>query len=564
MQLAHFHKLIADGRVDKKLTEREFLGILADTAHQSDKTFCIRTPEDQKQYYRNLMSGIYSTAPERPPLPALKSRAILYQREERFDDVMEYMQRNLADCESVVRDIIRIDKLQKDGRDFLTAVEAYTIPANAEKEDEIQTKQLSEKQKRQVCAAYIAEYYYFAVLWNLILTALPDIEELQNGISPAFPSDDQFHDELIRNYYQDKADACFRKADQMLTANGQAIVRIDRFLMVGSSHSPENYQRDHLLPVKWKDDSIRSALLLNEYSLFLTDNRILVYSKIIDFEKIYRIIQITKEKKHYPNARFLAFDFVPADSQDESKGTLLVLATHFYLELVLERIGWDFSDDNKRNKINKIGKIPDYTLHEIEPIEMDRLCGKVKLHDGIAEYDTLSEDKVERHQLRLGADEQTQSETVFELEGAFRNGNTVSVEVSPNGQYVLLITKDHLAVLVDKNDTKRSPVLCEAPQINATNYADMMQQSANASRLTEWGFSQDSRYFAFTITGDSGVMTEVVDLQTMEKRKLELNGNDQCRFVDFYEDRVLIQWVDDNPGAHYCWYDLSQSSWMLD
>ena len=559
VELAQFHRIIAAARSVRSLTEREFLGILADTAHRSEKTVRYRTPEERKHYYQKLMSNIYNTSADRTPLPALKSRAILYQREECFDDVLEYMRRNISDCEAVVREIIRMDDLQRNGKDFLTAVNEFEVENNPSK------RYLSESEKKRACAAYLAEYYYYTVLWNLLLSALPDLEELPAGISHAFPCDDQFHHQLIEAYYLDEA---YQKhADQMLTANGQAIVRIDRFLISGEYNSPENNKRNFLLPVKWKKDTIRAALLLDEYSFFLTDNRILVYTKKTDGEKIFRIIQIPKQKKQAMNPKFLAFEFVPSANQVESKGTLLALSTQFYLELIPERISWDFTDlqsnGKEINKINKIGKIPDYTLHPIDLIDVNRLSGKVRLHNGCAEYDTFSDDHIERHQLRLGIDEHASSETLFTLEGLFRNGDTSVGEASPNGQYILLITNDHLAVLLDKKDTTRSLILCESAKVTGISYADMIQQATNPIELTAWGFSQDSRFFAFTINKADSVTTEVVNLRTMEKQKLELGRNDQCRFVDFYEDRVLIEWVDDEPGVGYCWYDLSRSSWIL-
>ena len=152
------------------------------------------------------------------------------------------------------------------------------------------------------------------------------------------------------------------------------------------------------------------------------------------------------------------------------------------------------------------------------------------------------------------------------LEGAFRNGNTVDAAASPNKQYILLIMKDQTAIILDQTDKNRSLILVTPEQISATTYLEQLLQKQKTKRLANYGFSNDSRFFAFTVyEPDSGskengiYLTDIIDLQTMTRQKIEFNGSYQCKFVGFNNHQVWIQWIIKDSGVNTQWFDLPLS-----
>lgn len=553
MHLSNLHHLLTSNRSNPRVTEREYIGRLIDCAHRSSDN-----PDGKprsKEYYHKAMRNIYSTAEDRAPIPVVLVRALLYQRDERFDDLANYFATTLSDCYAVVRKIIETDDLRITNGYSLEPNSTFLSLVEHASNDYIG---LNPYQKKRVLSAYIAEYYYHVLLWSLLLFALPDFEILQNSISQKFPTDALFNENILNAYRYESSD--FNRisiGQQMLTANGYRIDKIGRSIIVTPTDNPNIFYR---LPSQLvaETDHIKAVQVLNDYLMFLTDQAVLIYKR--SDEKIYRSFRLPREKQAFSDARFLAFDFLSVDDSDDKKGILIVVTQYYYLEIMMDKIGWETSELSKKS-----GKTDDLILHELNLfIDDEIIFDGLSLKNRNAEYAALSGNEIHLHSVKLDdSSEQATSEIIAYLPDWFSISEIEKILVSPDHLFTLLIQSDNRAVLFDTRNPRQFSELCPSATLDVDNSYDQYHKRLDKKHIISSGFSEDSRYLAFTTQEtledkETCVVTEVLDLQTESRQIFKENNNSQYRFIGFYHDQILCQWCEEKKGMTGKWKSMSE------
>ena len=254
---------------------------------------------------------------------------------------------------------------------------------------------------------------------------------------------------------------------------------------------------------------------------------------------------------------FLKMEFLNRDG-GEDNGVLIVLANHYYLKIKLNQLNW-----NSRDKMKKSGcATPDYELYELDALPTF-ICSEIQLKNSVATFHSLSDNNIFAHKLYLTSGKHEISTPLFRLRGEFENQYAF---ISSNHRFVLLRSNDRRhalrtdhAILFDLDNQSRYIELLQPVPIEGDNFASRLLKLEKSKSLIISEFTIDNHYFAFS-TRESYKndnednyrnITEVVDLQTMKRKKIEVNGNDQCIFVGFICDQILVQLIDKKPSVCY-------------
>lgn len=341
MLLGEFHKLLADNRDNKKITERSFIGLLVDVAHYShnseiiDFTHKISGDEAErlKDHYRTSMAYPYSVSDSRPPIPLLKERAILYQIEERFWDVCSFIL-NEIDDEQKLRDILS-EVINKDNLFILKEndiFKEYTyIDCISENTD-------AHSNLKLIYTVFIVDYYYYIISRNFLLSSILDFDNLFSGTLKF----------KLRGIFDNKSLETFMSSDSnygLFSEWNKTVEYVEELKKITEplcELPPPTLINQHFCHILFEFD-------INDFNVKMYKNKIIIKKALKP--GIYRIIQ-----RNAQDGVFQFKDYIA----DEKNDKLYAVTEDSILEIDLKNIGWE-----NTGKILKTGKTPDYILHPI-------------------------------------------------------------------------------------------------------------------------------------------------------------------------------------------------------
>lgn len=553
MNLGAYHALLAEHRADLHVSKYQFIGQMLESAAVG-VTYAELNSTAGKQYEVSCRH-VFSQSPTRIPISKVKARAILYQKEERFDYLVSYLADNILDLsgiKEIIREIIQTDCLQINQSLFTWEEPKYTdfLSYLEDVPDLIAAQQI------RICAAYLAEYFYYCLLWCQIDYALPGMDELHQS----FHMDERFYQELIdcfRYTAQDSQNNVFVRRifacePYTVIQQGTDISVFENSVKVKQFTIPSRLARQILL---------EQTILRNNYTIFLSDDVLLIYKGTKFSQMPYRIIRKPSSRNPGENDRFLKMEFLDQDGSEDN-GILIILANHYYLKIKLNQLNW-----NSPDKMKKTGQTtPDYELHEIEVLPAS-ICSEIQLKNEVAAFHSLSDNIIYAHKLDLESGICETSNPLYQLRGEFEDHIAY---ISTNHRYVLLNTqrsprggesakRTSHAILLDLDDRTRFIELLQPTPIEDDDYIVRLVKLQNSKSLSNYEFSKDNRFFAFSTAeslpsengADCRCVTEIVDLQAMTRNKIEMNGSDQYSFVGFMNDQILVKGIGANSDDCY-------------
>ncbi len=202
MHLGKLHKLIVNNRKDISIPETKFIGKLIDTARinrDSQNQKSEETIEDNsKNPYATVMKNSFVSSDERSPLSNANAKAILDQRIERHNLIVEYLEKNISfdGLKKITEEIIKEDNLNLIIPQF-SGNTAYNFIRKVDEEIE---NTLLEDKPSDVYADFITEYYYYSVLWNTVEYTLEGICDIRQPFYGVMQSNNP--NEITTKYYE--------------------------------------------------------------------------------------------------------------------------------------------------------------------------------------------------------------------------------------------------------------------------------------------------------------------------------------------------------------------------
>lgn len=172
MQLGRLNKLLVNNRKDFTISETRFIGELIDQARVTNESLNNHPPN-----YAIVMKNSFLCNSDRSPLSNANARAILAQRTERHNLVVEYLKNNISldGLIAITKEIIQEDNLYYSSKAFSNCNQECFITDIKEKNKDNSI----DEQLPIIYADYITEYYYYSVLWNTVDFALGGVYELR-------------------------------------------------------------------------------------------------------------------------------------------------------------------------------------------------------------------------------------------------------------------------------------------------------------------------------------------------------------------------------------------------